>query len=129
MITNDMTLLNSEITKFGQTSIPFAVSESSIIKGAIGIFHGCWLCLIDSVKELPDSEVKSYLLAELSYGIPVKDMGWLYRIKKRVTQMVGFAMQHEVDEKIMKLLEEARDALHRLTLNRIIKYLDNGGEF
>ena len=129
MITNEMTKLDSEATKVGQAGVAFAVSESSIVKGAIGIFHGCWLCLIDAVKELSESEAKDYLLAELSYGIPIKDIGGLYRIKRRVVCMVSFAIQHRADDKIVKLLEEARDALQRLTLNRIIKYLDNGGEF
>ena len=122
-------MLTNEITNLDQSSKLFVVNESSIVKGEICIFHGCWLCLIDSVKELPDSKVKSYLYAELSYGIPIKDMAGLYRIKKRAVQMIGFAILHRADDKIVKLLEEARDALQQLTLNRIIKYLDNGEEF
>jgi hypothetical protein len=122
-------MLTSEITNLPKANELPMVSESSLVKGAIGIFHGCWLCLIDSVKELSDSEVRRYLIKELSYGIPIKDMAGLYQVKKRVVQMPSFARQQGVDEKIIKLLEEAGDALQRVTLNRVIKYLNSGGEF
>jgi hypothetical protein len=92
-----------------------------MIRENLGLLYGCWLCLLDEIVGLEDSEVKIYLRKELGKGIEVRDVGGLCEMRYRVYRLMKMLKSRGLGGGLLKFLKGIEEAL-----NCLLGYLEGG---